>query len=273
MCVIIHRPANVKIPNRVLTDCMIENPHGWGLMWIEQGRLKTLKGADPRTFDSAYATVPDNVEVAIHFRWKTHGKIDDANAHPYPVLNKEQHGFDLALMHNGVLDVPVTRPEMSDTWHWIEEYIRPLLENDIEYYDHEEFWEFVEQDSIGSRLLFMDETGHVTRTGKWHAKHGCHFSNLHFEWGPGILHGTAGGHSLVPAGGKRILSQPGIDDPNRYYDPDDDVVLQEREFEPAHSMDLTIHQLIGKSYGDLIEICEENPEGVANLLWDIIYNS
>jgi predicted glutamine amidotransferase len=62
------------------------------------------------------ACLQDDREIAIHFRWTTHGKTDMLNCHPYDVIP----GF-IAMMHNGVLHTGnAADKNKSDTWHFIQ---------------------------------------------------------------------------------------------------------------------------------------------------------
>jgi hypothetical protein len=91
---------------------------------------------------------------------KTHGNIDMENCHPYEVLNRDEHGIDLWLMHNGVLHTDnkadITK---SDTWHYIRDYLRPILEYNPDFAFHPAFAELI-GDHIGSnRFVMMDNNG------------------------------------------------------------------------------------------------------------------
>jgi hypothetical protein len=87
---------------------------------------------------------------------RTHGEIDLENCHPYEVVPGE-----IALMHNGILrtgnDADKTK---SDTWHFIQDYLRPLLERDPELMYQEAFQKMLE-DFIGSsnKFVLLDRFG------------------------------------------------------------------------------------------------------------------
>jgi hypothetical protein len=199
VCIIIQRPVGVTIPEWRLEAAMRQNPDGWGLMWAEEGRVRHLKGVAMADFLPAYRDLGD-YSLGIHFRWRTHGKYDAVNAHPYEVLNVEQHGDDLMLMHNGVFMVPETNAAMSDTWHWIEE-IRPFLEDDISLINTPEFWTILKDDLVGSRLLLLDSSGQFLRIGDWKEFEGCHYSNNSFV----RYEGSSAGRT-TPFGGMHYAS-------------------------------------------------------------------
>jgi hypothetical protein len=92
---------------------------------------------------------------------RTHGDIDLDNCHPYEVLNRLEHGIDLWLMHNGILSTGNKADESkSDTWHYIEDYLKPLLSANPDFAFHPSFSEIV-GDHIGSsnKFILMDNEG------------------------------------------------------------------------------------------------------------------
>jgi hypothetical protein len=92
---------------------------------------------------------------------KTHGHIDLINCHPYEILNYEEHGIDLWLMHNGILHTDnkadITK---SDTWHYINDYLRPMLIDNPDFAFHPSFNALI-SDHIGSsnKFVIMDNFG------------------------------------------------------------------------------------------------------------------
>ena len=95
---------------------------------------------------------------------RTHGDIDLDNCHPYPILNRLEHGIDLWLMHNGILATGNKADESkSDTWHYIEDYLKPMLSANPDFAFHSSFSEIV-GDHIGSsnKFILMDNEGRQT---------------------------------------------------------------------------------------------------------------
>ena len=176
MCVIVAMPANKTLPKQVLQNCYENNPDGWGIMAAEGGRLHIEKGLG--NFDVFYKTFKGfskGQDRAIHFRWKTHGLIDEANCHPFPVTD------NLAFMHNGILSTPCENPNFSDTWHFAEKEVKPLAEAIVDPLGEDGFIELIEGDTKGSKMLFMDSAGktRLTFPEQWHNDLGCAFSNSH----------------------------------------------------------------------------------------------
>lgn len=133
MCLIIHKPANVVLTKEQLEPVYDRNSDGFGLMYLEKDTVKTVKIL-PKNISQVMETLEPhmNKELGIHFRMQTHGKINLENAHPYQIFNKEEGApFDAYLMHNGVLGSFTTNTtEHSDTYNFIEEFIKPLIKSD-----------------------------------------------------------------------------------------------------------------------------------------------
>lgn len=230
MCIIIHRPAGATIPVENLKNCMERNGDGWGIMYFDQdtGQIVQKKAQKMAKFLPYYESL-EGREIAIHMRRKTHGDINPAMAHPFKVLSRKRHGKDMFLMHNGVIrKAPEFDKKKSDTWHFIEHQLRPLLEVDQSLIDHDVFNAMVE-DWIGeSKLLTLDSDGKF----RFHNKEkgadlfGCWFSNTYSHtfvapkpvvnnyynggsWGypkQGTLPGTATAGSAVKSAAKPIAA-------------------------------------------------------------------
>jgi hypothetical protein len=166
MCLITLNTAETRFTKAWLTDFFNHNSDGLGVMYAENGELIVEKFV-PKNVKQAlkfYATHIEGKDAIVHWRMRTHGDIDTANSHPYEVLNKKDHGIDLWMMHNGILhDVNDDQQEMSDTWHFIRDTIRPILSEYPALLHHQAFIELLEE-RIGesNKLAFMDNLGNRT---------------------------------------------------------------------------------------------------------------
>lgn len=123
MCLIIHNPKGLAIPDDVLTGGIQYNSDGWGIMASQGGRLRIERGLDEQEF---FHVLKDfSGPVAVHFRWATHGDKTVDNVHPFEIL-----GGEYAVMHNGTIDLPQRDKKYSDTWHFCHDILTPLLKND-----------------------------------------------------------------------------------------------------------------------------------------------
>ena len=83
MCIAIYKPEGKIISKATLQECYDSNPDGAGFMYNQSKKLHIEKGFF--SFDSFYDAYKkhENKQAVIHFRIKTHGKIDTANCHPF----------------------------------------------------------------------------------------------------------------------------------------------------------------------------------------------
>ena len=134
-------------------------------MWAENGVLHTLK-ALPNSADAAWEFYQQNIkgkECVIHWRMKTHGLIDLINCHPYSVFG-DGSIMPMAVMHNGILSTgnkkDVTK---SDTWHYVQDYLVPLLEKNPELFTMPQFIDVLEAHiGSGNRFVLLNHLGQMS---------------------------------------------------------------------------------------------------------------
>jgi hypothetical protein len=146
-----------------LSDFYSFNGDGVGVMFAHHGEL-VIKKIIPNTAQEFINFYRENIQgrdCAFHLRMRTHGDIDLLNCHPYEVLNKAEHGIDLWLMHNGVLSTGnKADTTKSDTWHYIQNYLKPMLSGNPDFAFHPAFKALIE-DHIGvsNKFVLMDNEG------------------------------------------------------------------------------------------------------------------
>lgn len=169
MCLIAVIPARkdrTRVSNAWLEDVFRRNSDGFGFMWSERGRAKATRAVGKvEDFKAAFRKHERNTEgeFAFHLRYKTHGKVDVTNAHPYPVDTPRFGRASIYMMHNGILHTGnEANPVMSDTWHFINDYIRGMVSEYGEgILERREFRMLVE-DMIGSnRFVFLGRSGQL----------------------------------------------------------------------------------------------------------------
>lgn len=114
MCLIIKKPAGRHIPESFLRSAWSRNPHGWGVAHAADERLVVDRGMDFDELVRTLGTLPAQLEVHVHLRYATSGRVNLDMTHPFVVRP------GLVLMHNGV--IPELEPkgehlDKSDTWN------------------------------------------------------------------------------------------------------------------------------------------------------------
>lgn len=178
MCVIIHKPAGVKISSDVLRKCWNDNPHGAGFMFAHRGKLKILKGfLRLRSLKAAlFLNKWIDRELIIHFRYATHGLICEEQTHPF-VVKDRRYG----VVHNGIInfaDPKFNLHEQSDTYSFCRHFIEKLPDN---FEKNEGIRNLLNEYLIHhhSVLLVMNKNGRTSKFGlvDGYNKHNCWFSN------------------------------------------------------------------------------------------------
>jgi hypothetical protein len=166
MCLLItqsqHSP---KLSDAWLTDFYDYNSDGVGVMTVVGSQL-VIEKVLPKNAQQFIAFYREHIEgrdCAYHLRMRTHGNTDLENCHPYEVLNRDEHGLDLWLMHNGVLSTGnAADTTKSDTWHYIRDYLRPMLSSNPDYAFSQSFSDIVGTHiGASNKFVLMDNLGRV----------------------------------------------------------------------------------------------------------------
>ena len=162
MCLLVSQPANSKFDDDFIKGVYNLNSDGIGVMYAENGTINILKFV-PKTekdFVNFFRTNIEGRDCAWHARMRTHGDIDLENCHPYQVLSQED-GYPLYLAHNGVLSTGNAKDTTkSDTWHYIRDYLRPMLLKNPEFFMTEAFKSIVGSHiGSGNKFILMDAYG------------------------------------------------------------------------------------------------------------------
>jgi len=157
MCLLIHHRADTVFPKSFLADVYEKNSDGFGAMVSVNGSISVVKSL--AKLDDIYQIYNEMIvgrEAVMHFRMRTHGEIDIDNCHPYEVTP------DLYMAHNGVLSTGnAADPKKSDTWHYINNFIKPLLEKDPDLIFRPQF-----QAMIGAHIGPSNKFGFMNKAGR-----------------------------------------------------------------------------------------------------------
>lgn len=182
MCILIHHPVGTNFNQDQLLDFFSKNSDGFGAIVKRGDTVEVLKSIG--TFDEINTLYIEQVsghEAIIHFRMKTHGAIDIANCHPYEVVP------GVWMAHNGILSTGNHKdPKMSDTWHYIQDFLKPMLEHDVTLIHNTGFQRMIASHiGASNKFGFMNQDGKVVlineASGVWHQE--IWYSNT-YAWTP-----------------------------------------------------------------------------------------
>jgi hypothetical protein len=132
MCVIIKREAKIIIPEEKIRSACHVNGDGFGFSVVDRGKIETIKVKKEgikNEADEVLKLLEDakENEIFLHLRYTTAGKTNEDNCHPFTSFNAE--GYEVQFMHNGTLSKfsKGTDHDHSDTWHFNEQILKPLL--------------------------------------------------------------------------------------------------------------------------------------------------
>lgn len=168
----------------MLADVYSSNPDGIGIMYGSTKGLRVIKTL-PKNLGDAMAFIRklpnDDRDLAIHFRWTTHGHTDLSNCHPYDVTP----GY-IAMMHNGILHTGNAKDTArSDTYHFIQDYLRDAIHDAPTLIHNEGFLTMVAEFIGDNRFVFMDGEGRMSHVNydQGIEHDGLWFSNT-YAWSP-----------------------------------------------------------------------------------------
>lgn len=168
MCLICYTRSSL-MPEDWFRSSAKRNDDGLGVMWTEEGRVRVSKfmGSTSEQWDHYLSLNLGGIPHAIHHRMGTSGRKNIPMCHPFKILDKNVHGHDLYVMHNGVLSVDQDMKKCSDTWHFVRDWIRPVLKESPLLIRNKSFKRWISK-MIGpsNKLLFLDDKGVFTTINK-----------------------------------------------------------------------------------------------------------
>lgn len=178
MCIIIYKPKGKAIPLERLFASKDRNPHGFGVSWANDRKVKTFRTMDFEKFLEKFSTVSE-YDCLVHFRYATKGRKDRENCHPFKVVD------GLVMTHNGTMpNIDGATEARSDSRALVELYLRPMVKKQkgFCYSDHGKRW-MTSLIGSGNKLCFMNRHGNPSFVngdlGHWSM--GCWYSNKTYE--------------------------------------------------------------------------------------------
>ena len=186
MCIIVAKPMGVNLPSRqTLLNCFNNNSDGAGFMYANGKTVCIHKGFFD--FDEFYETLLllDDIKdtsIVMHFRISTHGGVNTACCHPFPVsddleqLGKADNENRVCVAHNGVIQGMKTSKGISDTMAYIMDVIVPIRRLSEDFMHNDNAIDLL-RNTCGSKLCFLDNAGDIVTIGEFHEVDGVLFSN------------------------------------------------------------------------------------------------
>lgn len=186
MCLIIEKPKDLDLHDGLLVSAYENNPDGFGIMFpLGAGKVHVHRTM-PKSYEEIYPvyTQYKNKHCALHFRLATHGAKDKSQCHPYKIFSmKRGDDFDMYLMHNGIITMPEIDKSKSDTWHFVEYFLQPILIQNPDIIYNETFVKAIGKLLVGNRVLILDgrsgEFIKLADSGSHTADDGIWYSNTY----------------------------------------------------------------------------------------------
>lgn len=195
MCIIASKAAGIEMPKQQYIQNMFNNnSDGAGFMYAVDGKVFIEKGFMKLTgfmdrleeLDQRYGL--KNLPLVMHFRITTHGGTRPENCHPFPVtssmgmLKKLKCTTDLAIAHNGIIDIKPREKDISDTMEYVLSQLSPLKKAVPNFQKNKHLVEMI-YNAIGSKMVIMNGKGDMTYIGDFREEDGVKYSNGTFKYG------------------------------------------------------------------------------------------
>jgi len=176
MCVIAIKPKNKEIELDTVEDMFTANPHGAGFAVVLKDKTIVSKGyMHVQELWSDISQLQD-LDLVLHFRWATHGMINQAMTHPFIVSKHESMSTEIysetelpVLVHNGILSNYGDK-RISDTCDFTINTLARLKNS----HDMIKVLKL-----MPSKFALVDK-GKITRIGEFKKYRGLHVSNTDF---------------------------------------------------------------------------------------------
>lgn len=159
MCVMCKLEAGAEFDPQFIWVYAKENPHGFGFMWPEKGRVKTYNSmADADKAKEYFQKFLDaKVDFAFHCRLASVGAKNLQNTHPVKILSIDDGDpKDVYMMHNGTFSGVGGEKDMSDTYNLATYYLAPLFKKYPDIYLNEDFTDLLDTLIVSSKLILLD---------------------------------------------------------------------------------------------------------------------
>jgi hypothetical protein len=234
MCIAIYKPQDKILSQATLKECYDSNPDGAGFMYAQNKKLHIEKGFF--SYDSFYKAYKEHEhkQTVIHFRIKTHGKIDTTNCHPFAVNNA------IGFVHNGIIN-GFGDTNHSDTIGFNNAILQPLVHKwgNLALFQ-DPIINLIEGRIGYSKLVFLDRHGNhkIMNEGKG-------------VWDDGVWYSNNSYKPYVAPAGTSYKQKP--------FSLDDDISSYGNWRKPVatYKAKVPASKNIGLKVGDMVELLED----------------
>lgn len=190
MCIIVAKEIGVEMPSdEILERCFWSNPDGAGFMYADGKRVRIRKGfmEFDDFIDALHKEIdePLNTAVIMHFRIATHGKVQPATCHPFPITDKREElkkprcDTRFGVAHNGIISGRTTSDDWSDTMDFVASVMAPLAKMNPGFMFSDDALELL-KGACRSKLAIMDNSGEIALVGDFTEDNGVKYSNTSY---------------------------------------------------------------------------------------------
>lgn len=181
MCIIFYNETGKPYDEEHLSIAYDNNPHGVGLMWVEEGRVRTLRGLFSK--DKLFKIIDHfhGVPHALHLRWRTRGEINKDLCHPFRASHVGA-SKSVYLMHNGTIFGVTPKAGLSDTHAFAHKMQDVTYEYGTDMLFQENFLRRVEKNIQSfNKVIFLRDDGKVAimNPESWTVMDGIWYSNTY----------------------------------------------------------------------------------------------
>jgi|GEM_PF-3377383 len=197
MCVIVYKPAGIKIKESTLKKMWDANKDGAGLAYFNEDVSITIEKGFMTLEDLSDALEPlTDKTIALHFRLATHGKVNPHQTHPFAVSTNvvdskayfSNKTFKSVIFHNGIIDEFGTK-KISDTLHFVSNVLARIPDTATR----------LKLLGITDSKYILMENGYFYNIGKFEKFEGLEVSNTYFD-------------VIYPTGGRRFVYEYSVSD-------------------------------------------------------------
>lgn len=191
MCIAIHKPKGIKIPEHVYRECFSRQPHGGGFCYVgmnkkQQRHLIMKKGFMEFAPMLKAIQEVEEAEMVIHFRRASCGGVGPKMTHPFTFDSGNFPQYEFAMVHNGTLRYH-NETDKSDTACFVDEVLAPIADRDPYFFENDSTMFLLRCFLEKNKFIIMrydnekdETTTYIINEKEGEKAYGCWFSNTSY---------------------------------------------------------------------------------------------